>query len=141
MGKFQPISAICWQGQPLSQLELQLGFCSVLSSLRGAFLFLATSASQSNSCSQWSGCLPPPRASLTLSRLSLEPLRDFGCCREICHPPPQGLACGGGEASLQWDVALYPKGTVHHITPSVLCRAWPGSSHLTLGHHHHPQPG
>jgi hypothetical protein len=30
--------------------------------------------------------LPPLRESLLLNAPTLKPLRDFDCCREICHP-------------------------------------------------------
>jgi hypothetical protein len=53
---------------PLSQLDRQTESSQALSSLRGAFLFMAAaSASQYNSTSWWSGCLPPLRASLSVN--------------------------------------------------------------------------
>lgn len=38
----------------------------------------------------------------------------------------EGKSVRGKKASLQCNVALYPKGTVHHTAPSVLC--WPHHS-------------
>jgi hypothetical protein len=49
---------------------------------------------------------PQPRENSTLNAPSLEPLRDFDCCCEICHPPKE--PCMFGEVT----VAPYPKGTV-----------------------------
>jgi hypothetical protein len=118
---------------PLSQLDLLLSSSQALSSVRGDFLFLATScASQSSCTSRWSGCFQ--WESLTLSGLSLEHPQDLACCRKI-YPPPHQPCIGWGGGSLHWDVTLYPKGTVHHTAVSVLCRPWHVSLHLTLGHH------
>jgi hypothetical protein len=78
--------------------------------------------------------LAPTREIFTLIWPSLGSLRDFGCCREICHPP-RNLACGE-KAGLQGNVALYLRGIICHISLSLLCMPQHGSSHLTIGYHH-----
>jgi hypothetical protein len=103
--------SLSWPG-PVTELQLSPNFLKGNLFLLGHFY-----ASQLSSTYWWSGYLPPLIESLTLSGLSLKPLREFGCCRKICHPS-QSLACGA-VASLQWDVALYPKGTAHLTAPSV----------------------
>jgi hypothetical protein len=49
-------------------------------------------------------------------------------------PPSTAPCMWVGKASLQRDVALYTKGTVHHTAPLVRCRPRQGSSHFTLEH-------
>jgi hypothetical protein len=56
--------------------------------------------------------------------------------QENLYPSPHRTLKMEGKASIQWDVTLYPKGIVHHTTPSVLCMPWHGVLNLNLGIYH-----
>lgn len=110
----KPVSHLChlqnhhhssW-ARPITELQLSSHF------IKGSHLLLGHfCASQSSSAYWWSGYLTPFIKTLTLSGLSLEPLRDFGHCRKICHHPhPPTKLCIWGNGYLTVGCRLVSQG-------------------------------